>query len=63
MAKSPKMILVSSLDQSRAAARRQKTDNLVRRYRATGSLYSPLAFSEDEDGPEPELPICVYDGE
>lgn len=62
MVTSLKTILASDLE-SRAAARRQKTDHLVRRYRATGSLYSPLAFSEDDDGPEPELPICVYDGE
>lgn len=49
-----------SLDQS--AARRRKTEHLVRRYLATGSLYAPSDFSADEDS-EPALPIRVYDGE
>jgi hypothetical protein len=48
--------------ESTYAARQRKTEHLVRRYLATGSLYSPSDFSTDEDS-EPALPIRVYDGE
>jgi hypothetical protein len=49
-------------DQS-TSARRAKTEHLVRRFRATGSLYSPWCFDSAEDEYEPGLPIELFDNE
>jgi hypothetical protein len=57
-----KQTINSRFSQDQSAARRRKTEHLVRRFLATGSLYVPSDFSEGEDS-EPALPIRVYNGE
>jgi len=46
------------------SARGAKTEHLVRRFRATGSLYSAWCFESGEDMDyEPSLPIELSDNE
>jgi hypothetical protein len=49
-------------DQS-TSARGAKTEHFVRRFRATGSLYSAWCFDSDDAEYEPSLPIELSDNE